>query len=65
MKNSIAILFKTSSAIFCLALLSAAHAEKADLNKPTNVEANQMFYDESKYNHLYLKAFLKYPLTFG
>ncbi len=25
-----------------------AHAEKADRDKPTNVEANQMFYDESK-----------------
>ncbi len=25
-----------------------AHAEKADRDKPTNVEANQMFYDEAK-----------------
>jgi len=54
MKNSIAILFKTSSAIFCLALLSAAHAEKADLNKPTNVEANRMFYDESKQTNTFI-----------
>jgi lipopolysaccharide export system protein LptA len=30
------------------AAMQAAHAEKADLNKPTNVEADQMFYDESK-----------------
>lgn len=26
----------------------AAHAEKADRDKPTNIEANQMYYDEAK-----------------
>jgi lipopolysaccharide export system protein LptA len=54
MKNSSAILFKTSSFIFCLAMLGSAHAEKADLNKPTNVEANQMFYDEAKQTNTFI-----------
>jgi lipopolysaccharide export system protein LptA len=30
------------------ALASPAFAERADRDKPTNIEANQMFYDESK-----------------
>lgn len=54
MKNSVAILLKTSSLIFCLAVLGLAHAEKADLNKPTNVEANQMFYDEAKQTNTFI-----------
>jgi lipopolysaccharide export system protein LptA len=33
---------------FCLALAGMAHAEKADSDKPTNVEANQMAYDDIK-----------------
>ena len=42
-----------ASGFFLMSLLSvfpmhAARAEKADLSKPTNVEADQMFYDESK-----------------
>lgn len=54
MKNSISLLLKTSSLIFCLAVLGLAHAEKADLNKPTNVEANQMFYDEAKQTNTFI-----------
>ncbi len=50
MKNNIRF---AASGFFLMSLLSvcsmhAARAEKADLNKPTNVEADQMFYDESK-----------------
>lgn len=37
-----------------LALQPAAQAEKADLSKPTNVEANQMFYDESKQTNTFI-----------
>lgn len=54
MKNSITLLLKTSSLIFFLAVLGLAHAEKADLNKPTNVEANQMFYDEAKQTNTFI-----------
>ena len=36
------------SMLLSVATLQAAHAEKADFNKPTNVEADQMFYDETK-----------------
>lgn len=50
MKNSIRS--HTTSFLFITLIfvpaLRAAHAEKADINKPTNVEADQMFYDESK-----------------
>jgi lipopolysaccharide export system protein LptA len=31
-----------------MAAIGCAHAEKADANKPTNVEANQMAYDDVK-----------------
>ncbi len=31
-----------------------AHAEKADRDKPTNIEANQMFYDESKQTNTFV-----------
>ncbi len=31
-----------------------AHAEKADRDKPTNVEANQMFYDEAKQTNTFV-----------
>ena len=54
MKNSITALIKTSSIIFCFIAHSIAHAEKADLNKPTNVEANQMFYDEAKQTNTFI-----------
>ncbi len=37
-----------TAAAAALALPGAALAEKADRDKPTNVEANQMFYDEAK-----------------
>ena len=41
------LLALTLAAVGWLAV-GTAHAEKADRDKPTNVEANQMFYDESK-----------------
>ncbi|MFM8466437.1 MAG: lipopolysaccharide transport periplasmic protein LptA [Oxalobacteraceae bacterium] len=31
-----------------------AYAEKADFSKPTNVEANQMFYDEAKQTNTFI-----------
>ena len=34
--------------LFCLAAAGAAFAEKADKDKPTNIEANTMFYDDLK-----------------
>lgn len=37
-----------AAAIAATALPGVAQAEKADRDKPTNVEANQMFYDEAK-----------------
>lgn len=43
--------------IITTALLYAtplAHAEKADFSKPTNVEANQMFYDEAKQTNTFI-----------
>jgi lipopolysaccharide export system protein LptA len=43
-----------SCVVFCLALQPAAHAEKADFDKPTNVEANQMFYDEAKQTNTFI-----------
>lgn len=46
-KNTLARL-ATLTATGFLYFSQIAHAEKADLNKPTNVEANQMFYDEAK-----------------
>ncbi|MGN6390356.1 MAG: lipopolysaccharide transport periplasmic protein LptA [Burkholderiaceae bacterium] len=35
-------------ALLCLAFAGAAHAEKADSAKPTNIEADQMSYDDVK-----------------
>jgi lipopolysaccharide export system protein LptA len=36
------------AAMICAVMLKAAHAEKADFDKPTQVEANHGTYDESK-----------------
>lgn len=44
MKRFFLLLFMLSTAI----AFSSAHAEKADSNKPTNVEADQMLYDDVK-----------------
>ncbi|MCM0043157.1 MAG: lipopolysaccharide transport periplasmic protein LptA [Burkholderiaceae bacterium] len=39
----------------CLfAWAAVAHAERADRDKPTNVEANQMFYDEAKQTNTFI-----------
>jgi lipopolysaccharide export system protein LptA len=35
-------------------LIQAVHAEKADSTKPTNVEANQMSYDETKQTNTFI-----------
>jgi len=35
-------------------MLPVAHAEKADLDKPTNVEANQMIYDDAKQTNTFI-----------
>jgi lipopolysaccharide export system protein LptA len=35
-------------ALASMIFMHAAHAEKADADKPTNIEADQMFYDEAK-----------------
>ena len=42
------------AAFVCLSLLHSARAEKADFDKPTNVEANQMFYDEAKKTNTFI-----------
>ena len=54
-KNSPLNLFRVclTAAVYCT-LQSIAHAEKADSEKPTNVEANQMFYDESKQTNTFI-----------
>src|SRR3954465_14052127 len=43
MKRFVLLLFMLSSAV-----VHSVHAEKADADKPTNVEANQMAYDDIK-----------------
>ena len=58
-KNSLMNLFRRwlatySCMVLCLVLQPAAHAEKADFDKPTNVEANQMFYDEAKQTNTFI-----------
>ena len=54
-KNSPLIVFRLCvTALACLAFQPLAHAEKADLEKPTNIEANQMFYDESKQTNTFI-----------
>ena len=47
MNNSLRSLLASLTALGCLAF-GSAHAERADRDKPTNVEADQMLYDESK-----------------
>jgi lipopolysaccharide export system protein LptA len=54
-KNSPLIIFRLClAALACVSLQPAAHAEKADFDKPTNVEANQMFYDETKQTNTFI-----------
>lgn len=47
-------LCQTLIALSCSANLPIAQAEKADLDKPTNVEANQMFYDDTKQTNTFV-----------
>ena len=52
-KNTLATLaILTATALLYTSPL--VHAEKADFNKPTNVEANQMFYDEAKQTNTFI-----------
>ena len=41
-------LFNLLTFLFCIGLFFNAHAEKADADKPTNIEADQMFSDDVK-----------------
>lgn len=51
MKNS----HLTTLGLACLiGWITVAHAERADRDKPTNVEANQMFYDEAKQTNTFI-----------
>ncbi len=43
-----------AAAIALLCAVQTGHAEKADFNKPTNVEANQMYYDEAKQTNTFV-----------
>lgn len=52
-KNSRIILISLLAGIG-LSALPLAQAEKADFGKPTNVEANQMFYDEAKQTNTFI-----------
>lgn len=54
MKKNTANALATVSAAALLLGSQLAHAEKADFNKPTNVEANQMFYDEAKQTNTFI-----------
>lgn len=45
---------QTLIALSFSAMLPIAQAEKADLDKPTNVEANQMFYDDAKQTNTFV-----------
>ena len=54
MKKNLQLIPLLMTVTACLSALHAAHAEKADFNKPTNVEANQMFYDEAKQTNTFI-----------
>ena len=54
MKKNLQLILISVTASACLSALTIAHAEKADFNKPTNVEANQMFYDEAKQTNTFI-----------
>jgi len=54
MKKNTLVTLIFSSAIVILYGTRLAHAEKADFSKPTNVEANQMFYDEAKQTNTFI-----------
>ena len=54
MKKNTLVTLIFFSAIVILYGTRLAHAEKADFSKPTNVEANQMFYDEAKQTNTFI-----------
>ncbi len=55
MKTDARSLLKTLGLACVLALAAGgSQAEKADRDKPTNVEANQMFYDEAKQTNTFI-----------
>lgn len=54
MKNSFRSILKSLGLACLLGLSISVHAEKADRDKPTNVEANQMFYDEAKQTNTFI-----------
>lgn len=52
MKIPARLLLSTAACLMTLA--TSALAERADRDKPTNVEANQMFYDEAKQTNTFI-----------
>ncbi len=54
MKKNLFTVLAGITAIVLLHGTQPAQAEKADFNKPTNVEANQMFYDEAKQTNTFI-----------
>lgn len=54
MKKNISTSVAVITATALLYATPLAHAEKADFSKPTNVEANQMFYDEAKQTNTFI-----------
>ena len=53
MNNSLRSTLATLAAIGCIAC-GSAFAERADRDKPTNVEADQMLYDETKQTNTFI-----------
>jgi lipopolysaccharide export system protein LptA len=55
MKNNLRhpIIRFSLAALMSVASVTAAHAEKADFDKPTQVEANQATYDEAKQTNVF------------
>ncbi len=54
MKNTVQSIMKSFALVCLIGWATLAHAERADRDKPTNVEANQMFYDEAKQTNTFI-----------
>lgn len=54
MKNTTRSPLTTLGLACLIGWAAAAHAERADRDKPTNVESNQMFYDEAKQTNTFI-----------
>lgn len=54
MKNTVQSIMKSFGLVCLIGWAALAHAERADRDKPTNVEANQMFYDEAKQTNTFI-----------